>query len=163
MGSSNIDYSYYFYVVVPNNNNESVKLYEKHSYNKDFSDKVQPIQGDDILISSISTETWEIVKPIIKNNFNTRLKKEKEKTLGLSKNGTIIEKMLGKELSTLFWALELCDYENASTVGHRWLYHMPEELWWLYSSGRNYQSNTGCISGWKTSLFYMFGGDKNAV
>lgn len=55
--------------------------------------------------SCISIEKWDMIKDALQNEFNNRLKKDNY-SKGKWQKETIIEKMMGKELLLLVWAIE---------------------------------------------------------
>jgi hypothetical protein len=69
----------------------------------------------------------------VKRDFNERLRAKKLSasrwTIGVNR----LERLLGKELLVLAWAVENASQETVPNAIRNWIGLRPEERWWLYS------------------------------
>ena len=76
---------------------------------------------------------WTMISEEVKREFNERLRSKKLATsrwiTGLNK----VERLLGKELLVLAWAIESANPETVSNAIRNWIGLRPEERWWLYT------------------------------
>jgi hypothetical protein len=77
--------------------------------------------------------TWSMISEEVKREFNERLRSKKlavsRWTTGMNK----VERLLGKELLVLAWAVERADPETVPNAIRNWIGLRPEERWWLYT------------------------------
>ena len=77
--------------------------------------------------------TWSMIAEDVKRDFNERLRKKKlttsRWTVGLNK----VERLLGKELLVLAWAVEKASPESIPNAIRNWVGLRPEERWWLFT------------------------------
>jgi hypothetical protein len=76
---------------------------------------------------------WSMIAEDVKRDFNERLRAKK---LAASRWGIGInrlERLLGKELLVLAWAVENASHETIPNAIRNWIGLRPEERWWLYS------------------------------
>ena len=104
----------------------------------------------------ISLYKWNLIKDMLQDEFNARLKKNNY-SKGKWHDETIIEKMLGKELLLLVWAIEtnVTDAEIEKAI-RNWKGLSPEERWYLYTMTN---ANTGKVydrHGWRKALKHIF-------
>jgi hypothetical protein len=76
---------------------------------------------------------WSAIAEDLKREFNERLRAKKlaasRWTTGVNK----VERLLGKELLVLAWAVEKADMELVPNAIRNWIGLRPEERWWLYT------------------------------
>ena len=143
--------SNHFYVIIPPANSQNVEVYERFKWS---DSEEQKIERADILRIEISKHKWNKISADLAAEFNARLKKEKQKTGRFILGGTPVEKLFGKELMVLLWAIEDCDPSVIPTAVRNWKGLMPEERWWLYTMTN---ASTGHIKdkkGWRIALRY---------
>lgn len=96
---------------------------------------------------------WSLIAEDLKRDFNERLRAKKlaasRWTVGVNK----LERLLGKELLVLAWAVENAAPEAIPNAIRNWIGLRPEERWWLYSvtaaaTGSPEQSDIG----WRKAL-----------
>jgi hypothetical protein len=76
---------------------------------------------------------WAGISEEVKREFNQRLK-EKNLTGGRWTVGeNKVERLLGKELLVLAWAVEQADESMIPNAVRNWIGLKPEERWWLYT------------------------------
>jgi len=77
---------------------------------------------------------WSMIAEDVKRDFNERLRARKlaasRWTVGVNK----LERLLGKELLVLAWAVENAAPESIPNAIRNWIGLRPEERWWLYSA-----------------------------
>jgi hypothetical protein len=78
---------------------------------------------------------WDVVSPEARAEFNRRLKTERKAVGRWGADETTVQRLFGKELLVLLWAVELADVrpEEMAVAIRNWLGLKPEERWWLYT------------------------------
>ena len=78
---------------------------------------------------------WDEVSPEARAEFNRRLKMETKAAGRWGADETYVQRLFGKELLVLLWAIELPDVkpEEIRIAIRNWLGLKPEERWWLYT------------------------------
>ena len=124
--------------------------------------------GGIICRARLPEDTFRRVREEIRQAMNARIRgiNEKQKPgstkiptcKGWSKSGpTRTDRILGRELTVLFWALEGCPPEKEEGVIGIWRDYRPEELWWLFmeadKDGRDFLSEP---KGWRLALPVIF-------
>lgn len=96
---------------------------------------------------------WALIAEDLKREFNERLRARKLSasrwTVGINK----VERLLGKELLVLAWAVESASPEAVPNAIRNWIGLRPEERWWLFTitaaaTGYPEHSNIG----WRKAL-----------
>jgi hypothetical protein len=76
---------------------------------------------------------WSMIAEDVKRDFNERLRAKKlgasRWTVGVNK----VERLLGKELLVLAWAVEKASPESVPNAIRNWVGLRPEERWWLFA------------------------------
>jgi hypothetical protein len=88
-----------------------------------------------ILRCEVEREIWDIISPEARSEFNRRLKAEGKAAGRWGADETAVQRLLGKELLVLLWAIELPGVtpEEIAVAIRNWLGLKPEERWWLYT------------------------------
>jgi hypothetical protein len=78
---------------------------------------------------------WDAISGEARAEFNRRLKAEGKPAGRWGTDETAVQRLLGKELLVLLWAVELPDVspEELGMAIRNWLGLKPEERWWLYT------------------------------
>lgn len=121
-----------------------------------------------ILRGTLPRERWDVISGEVRAEFNRRLKSERKRSGRWAAGNNGVQRLLGKELLVLAWAIEQDDVteEQALTAIRNWLGLKPEERWWLYTMTA---AATGLAShkgmGWRSALRHAlaFGTDKDGV
>lgn len=104
----------------------------------------------------IDTWKWDMIKDALQNEFNNRLKKDNYNK-GKWQKETIIEKLMGKEMLLLVWAIESnVTKEDIERAIINWIGLSPEERWYLFTMTN---ANSGKVydrKGWRKALKYIF-------
>lgn len=98
---------------------------------------------------------WTLIAEDLKREFNTRLKAKKMATSRWVAGANLVERLLGKELLVLAWAVEHAAPEVVPNAVRNWIGLRPEERWWLYTvtaaaTGSPEHSDIG----WRKALRY---------
>jgi len=108
-----------------------------------------------ILRCEAARTVWDIISPEVRAEFNRRLKTEGKAGGRWGVEETAVQRLYGKELLVLLWAVELPDVkpEAIAVAIRNWLGLKPEERWWLYTmtaaaTGLAHQSGLG----WRGAL-----------
>lgn len=107
---------------------------------------------------------WNTIRAEVQRAFNARLK-EHGLAPGTWKVGdTPLDRLLGKELCILAWAVERLDPEKIGLAVRNWLALRPEERWWLF--GMTAMTAMAAMAaggiahadeGWRVALRYALG------
>lgn len=101
---------------------------------------------------------WTAIRSEVQRTFNTRLKEHCVKTSSWKVGENVVDRLLGKELCVLAWAIENMDKPNIPIAVRNWLALRPEERWWLFGMTA---INTGDIhsdvKGWRLALRHALG------
>lgn len=103
--------------------------------------------------ATIPYKVWSDIADMVKAEWNVRLKKYNQKT-GRWSPKTRLDRLLGKELTLLVWALEDAPPEGIERAIANWKGLAPEERWWLYTT-TNATSNRpdfGKDRGWRKAI-----------
>lgn len=141
----------YFYVDIPADEKGTVSIYERFHWNTEGE---QVLDNSDILKLQISRQRWAKVSQALQNEFNERLKAEKKPKSRFTKGGNAVNRMFGKEMMVLLWAIEQNEIRGIPVAIRNWLGLRPEERWWLYTMTN---ASTGGINdhkGWRIALRY---------
>lgn len=108
-----------------------------------------------ILRCETAREVWDVISPEARAEFNRRLKSEGKAAGRWGADETAVQRLFGKELLVLLWAVELpgVKEEEIAVAIRNWLGLKPEERWWLYTmtaaaTGLAHQSGLG----WRGAL-----------
>jgi uncharacterized protein DUF3780 len=88
-----------------------------------------------VLRCEVPREVWDAAAREARAEFNRRLRIEGKPAGRWGADDTAVQRLFGKELLVLLWALEQSDVSPEEiAVGIRnWLGLKPEERWWLYT------------------------------
>jgi len=101
---------------------------------------------------------WTAIRAEAQRAFNARLKEHNLATGTWKVGDNPVDRLLGKELCVLAWAIERLDPEKISIAVRNWLALRPEERWWLFGMTA---IATGGVQdadkGWRVALRYALG------
>ena len=96
---------------------------------------------------------WSAVAEEAKRVLNERLKEKKIATSRWSSGVNKVERLLGRELCVLAWAVELAPKELIAAAMRNWVALRPDERWWLFSMAA---TTTGAADdvdvGWRKAI-----------
>lgn len=101
---------------------------------------------------------WTAIRAEVQRAFNARLKAHDLKTSAWKVGDNPVDRLLGKELCVLAWAVEAMEMEKIPVAVRNWLALRPEERWWLFgmtaiSTGGVKDGNKG----WRLALRHALG------
>jgi len=143
--------NHHFLVAIPRSLNDNVAIYERFSWENN-----QEVQSDGIveqnLKVTIDKEKWDMVKDSASFVLNNQLK-EKNITVGRFKIGHVpVERLLGKELILLLWAIEDSDPQLIPTAVRNWNGLSREERWWLFTMTNATTGHADNKRGWRKAI-----------
>jgi hypothetical protein len=81
----------------------------------------------------LSRSLWSQIAEDLKREFNDRLRSKKMSPSRWTTGSNPVERLLGKELLVLAWAIERADPDTIPNAIRNWIGLRPEERWWLYT------------------------------
>lgn len=143
---------HHFQVDIPRSNTGAVTISENLGMQaKDHS------QG---IIDRVVLERfrWTAIRGEVQRAFNVRLKEHNLRTSSWKVGNNPVDRLLGKELCVLAWAVESMEPDNIPVAVRNWLALRPEERWWLFSMTA---MSTGGVNdgnrGWRLALRHALG------
>ena len=101
---------------------------------------------------------WTAIRSEVQRAFNVRLKERKLQTASWKVGDTHVDRLLGKELCVLAWAIEGMAFDHIPIAVRNWLALRPEERWWLFGMAA---MSTGGLKdgdrGWRLALRHALG------
>ncbi len=101
---------------------------------------------------------WTAIRAEVQRAFNARLTAHGLKPSAWKVGENPVDRLLGKELCVLAWAIERMDPARIPVAVRNWLALRPEERWWLF--GMTAMSTGGVIDGgkgWRAALQHALG------
>lgn len=105
----------------------------------------------------IPRATWRVVADEVRTYLNRRLR-EKGIKGGRFQTGEVpVERLLGREIAVLGWAIEDMKPEEARAVLAKWSSYRPEELWWIFNQvDRDAGEFDDAKTGWRRGVAHIF-------
>ena len=101
---------------------------------------------------------WTAIRSEVQRAFNVRLKERRLQTSAWKVGKNPVDRLLGKELCVLAWAVEGMDTDHIPVAIRNWLALRPEERWWLFGMAAIV---TGGVQdgdkGWRLALRHALG------
>lgn len=121
---------------------------------------LQATSGDSAVIDRVLLDRprWTAIRAEVQRAFNARLAAHGLKPGAWKVGDNPVDRLLGKELCVLAWAVEQMDSEKFPVAVRNWLALRPEERWWLF--GMTAMSTGGLMDagkGWRTALKHALG------
>lgn len=121
---------HYFKVNIPLEKNGIVLIEEIFGYERGQGENPNV---DKELRVSFSKKIWDKISKLLKEDFNPRLELKKIKKGNWSVGDNKVDRILGKELCVLAWAVEQADSDlEIDKITTQWSNLTPEERWWLF-------------------------------
>ena len=143
---------HHFLVQIPRSNSAPVLISE---YLGMSSDTVEDQVIDRVLLDR---PRWTAIRAEVQRAFNARLKQHKLATAHWKLGDVPVDRLLGKELCVLAWAIEELEREHFALAVRNWLALRPEERWWLF--GMTAMATGGVHDsghGWRVALRHALG------
>ncbi|WP_018086520.1 DUF3780 domain-containing protein [Desulfurispora thermophila] len=144
---------HHFLVTIPRKVDGIVVIYERFHWQEDV-----PVQAIDYMLDRPKVELgkhkWKQIENALRDEFNNRLKKEKL-PVGKWHTGQVpVQRLLGKEMVLLAWAIEDCDASVIPIAIKNWLGLSPEERWWLFTMTNAATGGLHDRRGWRKAIKY---------
>ena len=143
---------HHFKVTIPKANSSKVQISEYLG--------LQAQSDEFAVIDRIILERprWTSIRSEVQRSFNARLKSYNVKISAWKVGENVVDRLLGKELCVLAWAIEGMDMDKIPVAVRNWLALRPEERWWLFGMAA---ISTGGINdggkGWRIALRHALG------
>ena len=108
---------------------------------------------------------WTLAADTSRRDFNSRLRSKKVAPSTWKPDDNLIDRMLGKELCILLWAIEhSTSQDEIEVICRKWSSLRPEERWWLYAmtvaeAGQAEDLNRG----WRKALYHALSDGEPAL
>lgn len=145
---------HHFVVTIPEKKESPVIIYEQFEWQARSEQQPVVLYNYDSAKAEISRHKWKLLEEAVKTEFNSRLKKQKKRIGRFNNGNNYLERMFGKELLVLVWAVEESDPSNIETAIRNWLGLAPEERWWLYTMTNAATGHLPDRRGWRKALRY---------
>lgn len=143
---------HHFLIVTPRSPKEDIAVYERFDWDESEDQETGIIEENLKVI--LDRHKWNQIKDTLTTFFNNRLK-EKNITVGRFKIGQVpIERLLGKEMVLLMWAIEDSDPQLISTAIKNWSGLSREERWWLFTMTNAITGHADDKRGWRKAIRY---------
>lgn len=143
---------HHFKVTIPPANSAKVQISEYLG--------LQASSGEFAVIDRVLLDRprWTAIRSEIQRAFNARLKAHDLMTSAWKVGENQVDRLLGKELCVLAWAVEELEGEKIPVAVRNWLALRPEERWWLFGMTA---MTTGTVKdggkGWRLALRHALG------
>lgn len=143
---------HHFQVVIPKSNTGKVQIIEHLG--------LQAASADGSVIDRVVLDRprWTAIRSETQRAFNARLAAHDLKSSAWKVGDNPVDRLLGKELCVLAWAVEQMDEAKIPVAVRNWLALRPEERWWLFSMTA---MSTGGLNdagkGWRVALKHALG------
>lgn len=143
---------HHFTVVIPKSSTGKVQISEHLG--------LQATVIDSAVIDRVLLDRprWKAIRAEVQRAFNARLAAHGLKPGTWKVGDNPVDRLLGKELCVLAWAVEQMDSEKIPVAVRNWLALRPEERWWLF--GMTAMSTGGIADagkGWRIALKHALG------
>jgi hypothetical protein len=143
---------HHYLIRMPKIKTGNVVVYERFVW--DGTDPEKSDIDEKHLKVTLSVSKWDAVKNVVEKEFNRRLQINNTVT-GKFKIGDLpLERLFGKELVLLLWAIEDSDPALIPTAIQNWLGLSMEERWWLFTMANASTGNYANKRGWRIAIRY---------
>ena len=148
----------HFLVVIPKvtARDQNVKIYERFNWQTDASEQVINIIKDK-LKAEIPKHKWDLISNALETEFKTRLKLKNISIYRQARWKTgdnPVDRLFGKELLLLVWAIEDCQTSVIETAIKNWKGLDMAERWWLYNMTNAATGGVDDRRGWRRAIKY---------
>jgi hypothetical protein len=143
---------HHFKVIIPRSNTAPVQVSEYLG--------LQALSDEHSVIDRavLDRARWTAIRAEVQRAFNARLSAHELKPSAWKAGDNLVDRLLGKELCVLVWAVEHMEMEKIPVAVRNWLALRPEERWWLFGMTA---MSTGGIGdgdkGWRLALRHALG------
>ena len=108
---------------------------------------------DSIERCRLNQDAWNAVRKELERVLNDRLKEKKLTTSRWKSGKNQVERLLGRELCILAWAIEAAPKETIPNAIRNWSGLKPEERWWLFAMAASMTGTSQDVDvGWRKAL-----------
>lgn len=101
----------------------------------------------------LNQDAWNAVRKELERVLNDRLKEKKLATSRWKSGKNQVERLLGRELCVLAWAIEAAPKETIPNAIRNWAGLKPEERWWLFAMAASMTGTSLDVDvGWRKAL-----------
>lgn len=105
---------------------------------------------------SLSRRSWTAIAEDVREEFNRRLKEKHLSPCRWRIGENKVERLLGKELLVLAWAIEQADLSVIPNAIRNWVGLKPEERWWLeFMTAAATGTPDDAGIGWRQALYHI--------
>lgn len=141
---------HHFVVQVPRANSQPVLITEHLGLQASDATMIDRVQ--------LERCRWTSIRSEVQRAFNQRLKAHQLKASSWKVGDNPVDRLLGKELCVLAWAVECMEDEKLPVAVRNWLALRAEERWWLFGMAAQ---GTGGLQdshlGWRLALRHALG------
>lgn len=143
---------HHFKVIIPKGSSGKVQISECLG--------LQAASSDSAVIDRVLLDRprWTAIRSEVQRAFNARLAAHGLKSAAWKIGENVVDRLLGKELCVLAWAVEQMEMDKVPVAVRNWLALRPEERWWLF--GMTAMSTGGVMDagkGWRAALEHALG------
>lgn len=143
---------HHFKVLIPKSNTGKVQISEHLG--------LQAATSANAVIDRVLLDRprWTAIRSEAQRAFNARLAAHGLRSSAWKVGENSVDRLLGKELCVLAWAVEQMDTDKIPVAVRNWLALRPEERWWLF--GMTAMATGGIKDagkGWRTALCHALG------
>lgn len=143
---------HHFRVLIPKSSTGKVRISEYLG--------LQSASSDTAVIERVLLDRprWTAIRAEVQRAFNARLTAHGLKPSAWKVGENLVDRLLGKELCVLAWAVEQLELEKIPIAVRNWLALRPEERWWLF--GMTAMATGGVMDagkGWRIALRHALG------
>ncbi|MEQ1437997.1 anti-phage-associated DUF3780 domain-containing protein [Fontimonas sp. SYSU GA230001] len=143
---------HHFKVVIPRSSTGKVQISEYLG--------LQSASSDTAVIDRVLLDRprWTAIRAEVQRAFNARLIAHGLKPSAWKVGENPVDRLLGKELCVLAWAIEQMETAKIPVAVRNWLALRPEERWWLF--GMTAMATGGIMDagkGWRAALAHALG------
>ncbi|HQT38118.1 MAG TPA: DUF3780 domain-containing protein [Acidocella sp.] len=143
---------HHFKIIIPKSSTGKVQISEYLG--------LQTASNDNAVIDRVLLDRprWTAIRAEVQRAFNARLAAHDIKPGAWKVGDNPVDRLLGKELCVLAWAVEQMEMEKIPVAVRNWLALRPEERWWLFGMTA---MSTGAVmdegKGWRAALKHALG------
>jgi hypothetical protein len=101
----------------------------------------------------LNQDAWNVIRKELEHVLNDRLKEKKLSTSRWKSGKNQVERLLGRELCVLAWAIEAAPKETIPNAIRNWGGLKPEERWWLFAMAASMTGTSLDVDvGWRKAL-----------
>jgi len=156
--------SHAYLVSIPRARYDAVSVWEV--FGAPPTPEERELRPETLLRAELARERWDLISGELKAEFNRRLKLEGKPAGRFVVGETAVQRLLGKELLVLVWAVEQSSVtkDECGRAVQNWLGLKPEERWWLYTmtaaaTGFAHQAGQGWRGALRAALTFGAGAE----